>query len=316
MFSSGVAFGPLIYYGGSRKRDEKILTASFWIPVANSSTSFYAALTVFTFVGHVAHVLKLPIDQVTTQSISLAFVAYPGLLNLLSGKNFWAIIFFSMLVTLGIDSAFGYVDYIMEFFIDSFPVILKKMRKEVFCVVVCFTCFISSLMFVTESGYYVFIMFDGYACGVSLYFCLIMECIVIGWIFGIEKLNIIAQRVTGEKIPMVVMLLNKFFIPVFTSINIILYFIGEFSAKKAASRGWPVGLTWLGRMLWIVPIGLAFLGFCWKPKMDNVYDLIEKQHGLRFNNTKIGDHSYEDNKGSAVKNEEVEMQNKEPGEGA
>jgi SNF family Na+-dependent transporter len=168
-----------------------------------------------------------------------------------------------MLVTLGIDSAFGYVDYIMEFFIDSFPIILKKMRKEVFCVGICFACFVSSLMFVTESGYYVFIMFDGYACGVSLYFCLIMECIVIGWIFGIEKLNIIAQKVTGEKIPMVVMLLVKFFIPIFTSINIILYFIGEFSAKKAASRGWPTGLTWLGRMLWIVPIGLAFIGFCW-----------------------------------------------------
>jgi hypothetical protein len=52
--------------------------------------------------------------------------------------------------------------------------------------------------------------------------------------------------------------------------------------------------------------------------MDNVYDLIEKQHGFRFNATKIGDHSYEDNKGSAVKNAdaEVELQNKEPVEGA
>ena len=55
LFSSGVAFGPLIYYGGARHRNEKILKASFWIPMANSATSFYAALTVFTFVGHVAH---------------------------------------------------------------------------------------------------------------------------------------------------------------------------------------------------------------------------------------------------------------------
>jgi len=208
------------------------LTASFWIPVANSATSFYAALTVFTFIGHVANVLGLPVDKVTTQSISLAFVAYPGLLNLLAGKNFWAIIFFSMLVTLGIDSASGYVDYIMEFFIDSFPIILKKMRKEVFCVIVCFGCFISSLMFVTESGYYVFIMFDGYACGVSLYFCLIMECVVIGWIFGVEKLSIIAEKETKEKIPKAVHYLLKFFIPAFTTINIILYFIGEFSTEK------------------------------------------------------------------------------------
>jgi len=66
------------------------------------------------------------------------------------------------------------------------------MRKEFFCIIVCFTCFISSLMFVTDAGYYVFNLFDAYSCGVSLYFCLVMECIVIGWIFGIEKLSIIA----------------------------------------------------------------------------------------------------------------------------
>lgn len=302
MFSSGVAFGPIIYYGGARERDSKILTASFWIPVANSATSFYAALTVFTFIGHVAHVLKLDVDKVTTQSISLAFVAYPGLLNLLSGKNFWAVIFFTMLVTLGIDSSFAYIDYLMEFYLDAFPIILKKMRKEVFCIIVCMTCFISSMMFVTDSGYYVFNMFDGYACGVSLYFCLIMECLVIGWIFGIEKLNIITQKTTGESIPKAVMFLVKFFIPAFTFINIILYFITEFSAAKAKSRldtsGWTPFITWVGRLLWIVPIGLAFIGTCKQIEMDNIYDLVEKQHGIRFNNEKIGDHTYEEKAGA------------------
>ena len=66
LFSSGVAFGPLIYYGGARNRNEKILKASFWIPMANSATSFYAALTVFTFVGHVAHELGVEISEVST----------------------------------------------------------------------------------------------------------------------------------------------------------------------------------------------------------------------------------------------------------
>ena len=105
-----------------------------------------------------------------------------------------------MLVTLGIDSAFGYIDYLMEFYLDAFPVILTKMRKEVFCVLVVFICFISSLMFVTDAGYYVFNMFDGYACGVSLYFCLIMECIVIAWIFGIEKLYVKDLSVLGREL--------------------------------------------------------------------------------------------------------------------
>lgn len=78
-------------------------------------------------------------------------------------------------------------------------------------------------------------------------------------------------------------------------------------------RNWGAGLTWLGRMLWIVPIGLAFIGLCWRPKdLDDVYDLVEKQHDIKFNHTRIGDHSFEI-KAAAVKNEEVEMaQQKEP----
>lgn len=100
------------------------------------------------------------------------------------------------------------------------------------------------------------------------------------------------------------MFLVKFFIPLFTMINTILYFIGEFSEKKAKARGWPVGITWLGRMLWIVPISLAFIGTCYKKKMIDIYDLIEKQHGIRFNNERIGDHSFE------VKESAIEMKDK------
>jgi len=121
LFSSGVAFGPLIFYGGARRRDEKILHASFWIPLANSATSFYAALVVFCFIGHVGHVLNVPIDKVSASGTDLAFVAYPGLINLLPGANFWAVIFYAMFVSLGVDSAFGYIDYFQEFFIDCFP---------------------------------------------------------------------------------------------------------------------------------------------------------------------------------------------------
>lgn len=86
----------------------------------------------------------------------------------------------------------------------------------------------------------------------------------------------------------------KFFIPIFTTINIILYFIGEFSDATAKKRDWPTGITWLGRMLWIIPIISAFCGnipkFC--PDTKSIYDLIEEQHGIRFNATKFGDHTH------------------------
>lgn len=121
LFSSGVSFGPLMYYGSARKANDRILKASFFIPLANSLTSIYAALTVFTFLGHVSFITGKDISEISVEGMDLAFVAYPGLLGQLAGSNFWAIIFFLMLVTLGVDSVFGFVDYTQQMFIDMFP---------------------------------------------------------------------------------------------------------------------------------------------------------------------------------------------------
>jgi hypothetical protein len=54
MYSSGVSFGPLLYYGTARKPTDKIVGVSYYIPMINSATSIYAALTIFSFLGHVA----------------------------------------------------------------------------------------------------------------------------------------------------------------------------------------------------------------------------------------------------------------------
>lgn len=139
------------------------------------------------------------------------------------------------------------------------------MRKEVLCIIVVTLCWLCGFIFCLGSGFYTFNMFDSYACGINLYFCLVAECILIAWWFGIEKLDVLLQKECNERIPMFVKLCIKFFIPIFTTVNIIMYFISEFSAAKAKSRGWPVGITWLGRMLWVIPIISAFCGFI--PKM-------------------------------------------------
>ena len=73
----------------------------------NSATSIYAALGVFAFLGHVAHVQNKQIKDVATSGIELAFVAYPGLLSLLDYPHIWSILFFFMLINMGISSAVG-----------------------------------------------------------------------------------------------------------------------------------------------------------------------------------------------------------------
>jgi len=80
LFSSGVAYGPLMYYGTARGKSDKIVSASLWIPLANSATSIYAALTIFAFLGHVSVTKDIPINEVATSGPALLFVAFPSLL--------------------------------------------------------------------------------------------------------------------------------------------------------------------------------------------------------------------------------------------
>ena len=53
-YSSAISFGPLMLYGSARKRDEKLIKSCIWIPIINSATSIYAAVTIFCFIGYVS----------------------------------------------------------------------------------------------------------------------------------------------------------------------------------------------------------------------------------------------------------------------
>ena len=112
-----------MYYGSCRERGDKLVSISFWIPFANSATSIYAALTIFAFLGHVSETKSLPIQDVAKSGPTLFFVAFPSLLALLPGANFWAVIFFIMAVCLGIDSVFGFFDYYIKIAEDAFPLL-------------------------------------------------------------------------------------------------------------------------------------------------------------------------------------------------
>ena len=46
------------------------------------------------------------------------FVVYPEAIATLSGSVFWSIIFFLMLITLGLDSTVSVIDYLKDYLID------------------------------------------------------------------------------------------------------------------------------------------------------------------------------------------------------
>lgn len=70
-------------------------------------TSFYQTLHVLLSSSYMAHVQNKSIEEVGLEGPGLVFIVYPEAIATMTGSVFWAIIFFLMLITLGLDSTFG-----------------------------------------------------------------------------------------------------------------------------------------------------------------------------------------------------------------
>jgi SNF family Na+-dependent transporter len=64
----------------------------------------FAGFAIFSILGYMSQKTGLPIDQVSKAGPGLAFIAYPQALSIMPAGPFWAVIFFFMLLTLGLDS--------------------------------------------------------------------------------------------------------------------------------------------------------------------------------------------------------------------
>lgn len=73
--------------------------------IINSATSFVAGFVIFSVLGYMAHTAGRPIQEVATEGPGLVFIVYPAAIATMPGSIFWALIFFMMLLTLGLDSS-------------------------------------------------------------------------------------------------------------------------------------------------------------------------------------------------------------------
>ena len=146
-------------------------------------------MVLFSFLGHVSKTLNIDIDDMEIEGIELAFVAYPAMISMLPGSNIWAVVFFVMLVIIGIDTIFATFDFVMSFLLSEYPIINKKLRKETFSLILVIINFICGLMFCLRQGIYIFQLFDHYAVGLPLLFLELANTVILGWKFDMLRLD-------------------------------------------------------------------------------------------------------------------------------
>ncbi|XP_026554801.1 sodium-dependent neutral amino acid transporter B(0)AT2 [Pseudonaja textilis] len=116
------------------------------------------------------------------QGTGLAFIAFTEAMTHFPASPFWSVMFFLMLVNLGLGSMFGTIEGITTPIVDTF-----KVRKEILTVTCCLLAFCIGLIFVQRSGNYFVTMFDDYSATLPLLIVVILENIAMSYVYGIDK---------------------------------------------------------------------------------------------------------------------------------
>ncbi|XP_019647388.1 PREDICTED: sodium- and chloride-dependent glycine transporter 2-like [Branchiostoma belcheri] len=185
-FSLGTSWGQLITLSSYSRFHNNCYRDAVVISVLNCLTSFYAGFAIFSVLGFMANEMGVKVEEVADTGAGLAFVAYPAALARLPISPLWSSLFFVMLLTLGLDSQFAVLEALVTGIVDEFPRRLRS--KKMFIVLgVCSIGFLLGLPLVTQGGFYLLQLMDNYSGTFSLLIVAIVECLVVGWVYGCDR---------------------------------------------------------------------------------------------------------------------------------
>uniref|UniRef100_A0AAY4F0D6 Transporter n=1 Tax=Denticeps clupeoides TaxID=299321 RepID=A0AAY4F0D6_9TELE len=201
-YSLGAGFGVLIAFASYNKFDNNCYRDAILTSTVNCVTSFFSGFAIFSVLGYMAHKHGVKIQDVATEGAGLVFIIYPEAISTLPLSSFWAVIFFIMLLTLGIDSAVSFtpVDKLLFTFVTAFGTLLILHLKA---------------LFLLQGGIYVLTLLDRYAAGTSILFGVLIEAIGVSWFYGVDRFSEDIERMMGFKPGLYWRLCWKFVSPAF-----------------------------------------------------------------------------------------------------
>lgn len=182
-FTLSIGFGIMIAYSSYLPKKADIINNAFIIGLANCFTSFLAGIAVFSSLGFLAHQTGKPVADVVFSGPGLAFVAYPTIINMLPfASKVFGVLFFMMLITLGIDSAFSLVEAASKACSEQWKIQRRKLNF-----IIAFIGIVVGLIFTTRAGLYWLDIIDHFCCCYGLVPVGLLEAILIGYFANTQE---------------------------------------------------------------------------------------------------------------------------------
>eukprot|EP00919_Chromeraceae_sp_WS-2016_P049274 GHVR01116650.1.p1 GENE.GHVR01116650.1~~GHVR01116650.1.p1 ORF type:complete len:598 (+),score=74.30 GHVR01116650.1:289-2082(+) len=196
MFSLSIGFGTYITFGSFNSPDYKFMKDTWIVPAINALTSIISGLAVFGVLGFLAEKQGVDVAELPLGGVKLAFIAYPTAISLLPFSAGWAIMFFLMLASLGIDSQFAITETVVTAVSETFGIF--KNKKWILVMIMCIISFLLGLPFMTDGGMYLLDAVDSFINAFGIFLIVYAEILTVGILYGFKNFINDIKTMTSE----------------------------------------------------------------------------------------------------------------------
>ena len=187
-FSLSIGFGIMITYASYVHRDTDMTGSGAVVGFANSSFELLAGIGVFAALGFMAQANGVAVNEVASDGIGLAFIAFPTIISQAPFGALIGVLFFASLVIAGLTSLVSVIEVVISAVRDKF-----EMTRVGASLAVTVPCTIISLAFFsTTSGIYVLDILDHFINQFGILLVAVVSMLVVSW--GLRALPLLADH--------------------------------------------------------------------------------------------------------------------------
>ncbi|CAJ0941346.1 unnamed protein product, partial [Mesorhabditis belari] len=194
-FSLGPGFGVLMAYSSYNKFNNNVYFDALVTSAINCCTSFLSGFVIFSVLGYMSCTSGKSIDKVAQEGPGLVFVVYPEALATMPWAPGWSVLFFLMLITLGLDSSFGGTEAIITALSDEFLWI--KRHREIFIVLLFGFYMLIGYFICTQGGILIMEWLIVYGTTWGLLIAVFCEAVVVSYFYGINQFVMDLKEMLG-----------------------------------------------------------------------------------------------------------------------
>ena len=179
-FSLSIGFGIMITFASYLKKKTNLTGAGLVVGFSNSAFEILAGIGIFAALGFMAAAQGVPVSDVATDGIGLAFVGFPTLISEMPGGAIFGFVFFACLVFAGLTSLISIVQVPIQALREKFGV--GNRASTLF--VGGGMAIISLLIMPTITGLYALDTMDAFANNIGIVGSAILAIVVACWLLG------------------------------------------------------------------------------------------------------------------------------------